>query len=147
MFAFIYKCKHFRTIIELTQGLSIADRNSDPLQRLGRRGSVYKRDGVDLLHYSFSITLATSPPHRVQIPLSTSMPDSIFPLAFPMPVIALHCTHHTLLRILRRMSAGIACQIFLAFGVKLSSSLSCLEGPTFQSDSSARRRRDFKPCT
>ena len=51
-----------------------------------------------LLHYLFSITLATSPPQRVQMPLSTSMPDSIFPLTLPIPVISPHCLHQTLSR-------------------------------------------------
>jgi len=70
-----------------------------------------------LLHYSFSITLATSPPHRVHTPVSTSIPDSTFPLTLPIAVISPHCVHQTLFNNLSRMLPGIDSQIFLAGGV------------------------------
>jgi hypothetical protein len=73
--------------------------------------------------YSFSITLATSPPQRVQTPRNTNIPFSILPVKLPIPVVFLHWKHQTLLRILNRMSPGIDSQIFLALGVNVVSSI------------------------
>jgi hypothetical protein len=71
--------------------------------------------------YVSSKTRATDPPQRVQMPLSTSIRCSIFPLTLPMAVISEQLTHHTLFNIFIRISPGMAFQIFRAWGVNENS--------------------------
>ena len=73
--------------------------------------------------YVSSKTRATDPPQRVQMPLSTSIPFSIFPLTLPMPIISEQLTHHTLFNIFIRISPGMAFQIFRAWGVNENSTI------------------------
>jgi hypothetical protein len=75
-----------------------------------------KEETVFSSPYVSSKTSATDPPQRVQMPLSTSIPFSIFPLTLPMPVISEQLTHHTLFNIFIRISPGMAFQIFRAWG-------------------------------
>lgn len=60
---------------------------------------------------------ATTPPHRVQMPSRDNCPFSTLPLASPMDVFFIQFTQYTLFRIRRRCMAGIAFQIFAAWGV------------------------------